>query len=653
MRIQEQEITLLEHNYHFNIKTKTMKKKILLSLLFTFLLGFTACNDYLDVQPATGFTEAEVFSSESEIQSAVAGVYTLMLSDDAYSNRLAFVFNPNTDVEMAGVSTNTVNVNGSDIACFEPKPYWTTLNSTWNAMYKIINLSNDIIEGIEKSDIYKADKKDKASKVTQLYGEVKTLRAMVYLDMIRIWGDVVFRTKSSVGGEDFTVGVTDRNKILEFLIDDLKSVEPLMQYASELDYGTERASRSFNQGLIGLLALTRGGWALRPDTDAAGIGHMVRGENYEMYYDTAIQYLGKVINEKHHDLKLSYRDFWVKQNNWVTPVDDDVMFSLPLLKSVSGEYAYSIGIPITAGSHPYGSASGSLSLCGTYLYSFDVKDLRRDVTCAPYSYDANLNQVIRLNLAQLATGKWSKLYETAPLGSTSTKSTGVNYSWMRFADVLLMYAEAVNERVGLREDAKECLRRVRRRAFDKADWSAKVDAYVDSKTTQAQFFNAIVDERAWEFGGESKRKFDLARWNKYGEVIYNQYNKLLNWGKVANGAYVAGVDNVPGSVYWKNIPDPNNAGRTILDIKGINEILYAKPAGYTEQVFASAWYSLNSDTQAYEPRNDIKWSFRGFINFNNASSKTPNDPLRYLCPYPSKVITDHRGNIQNYYGFNY
>ncbi len=123
----------------------------------------------------------------------------------------------------------------------------------------------------------------------------------VYLDLIRIWGDVVFRTKSSAGGEDFTGGVTDRDKILEFLIDDLKSVEPLMQYASEVEYGTERASRSFNQGLIGLIALTRGGWALRPDlNDPSNIGQMVRGENHELYYDIAIQYLGKVINEKQH-----------------------------------------------------------------------------------------------------------------------------------------------------------------------------------------------------------------------------------------------------------------------------------------------------------------------------------------------------------------
>ena len=631
-----------------------MNKSILLSLLLSFVLVFTACSDYLEVEPATGFTAKDVFNTEKDIQSAVAGVYSLMLSEDAYSNRLAFVFNMNTDVEMSGVATNTVNVNGSDLACYEPKPYWTTLNSTWNAMYKIINLSNDVIEGIENSDLYKVAPKDKSSEVMQLYGEVKTLRAMVYLDMIRIWGDVVFRTKSSSGGENFAVGVTDRNEILEFLIDDLKSVEPLMQYANELDYGVERASKSFNQGLIGLLALTRGGWTLRPDTNnPASIGQMQRGSNHELYYDIAIQYLGKVIDEKHHDLKLSYRDFWIKQNNWETPVDDDVLFSLPLLKNSSGEYAFYIGVPITEGSHPYGSASGNLSLAGTYLYSFDKEDVRRDMTCAPFSYNEKLNQLIRLDLARLAVAKWSKLYMDDPLGSTSGKGTGVNYSWMRFADVLLMYAEAVNERFGPRNDARECLKRVRRRAFDQTNWPNKVEAYVDSKTTSESFFKAIMDERAWEFGGESKRKFDLARWNKFGEVIYNQYYKMLNWGRVANGAYVPGIDQVPGSVYWKNIPDPKNTARTILDIQGINEILQARPAGYTEHVFATKWYSLNSETASYEPINDIKWSFRGFINYNNASAVSPNAPLRYLCPYPSKVITDHRGAIQNYYGFNY
>lgn len=631
-----------------------MNKKILLSFLLIFALSFTACEDYLEVEPATGFTEGEVFKSEKDIQSAVAGVYSLMLTDDAYSNRLAFVFNMNTDVEMSGVTTNTVNVNGSDLACYDPKPYWTTLNSTWNAMYKIINTANDVIQGIEGSDLYKNASKTEPSNITQMYGEVKTLRAMVYLDMIRIWGDVVFRTKSSEGNEDFAVGVTDRNIILEFLIDDLKSAEPLMKNASELDYGVERASKSFNQGLIGLLALTRGGWTLRPDgNNPSSIGHMERGTNYDQYYDIAIQYLGKVINEGQHDLKLGYKDFWVKQNNWETPVNDDVLFSLPLLKNNSGEYGYYLGIPIAEGSHPYGSASGNLSLCGEYIYSFDNTDLRRDVTCAPFSYDLNLKQVIRMDIAKVAVAKWSKLYMNDPLGTTSTKGTGINFAWMRFADVLLMYAEAVNERFGPREDAKECLRRVRRRAFAEANWPEKVDNYVSAKSSPETFFKAIMDERKWEFGGESKRKFDLARWNKFGEVIYNQYFRLLGLGQVATGGYVPGIDKSPASVYYKEIPDPLNPDRTILDIKGIDEILDAKPAGYTEHAFASKWYSLNNQTETFEPINEIKWSFRGFINYNNASTKSPNDPLRYLCPYPSKVITDHRGAIQNFYGFNF
>ena len=630
-----------------------MNKKIFFSFLLIFALCFTACEDYLDVQPGSGFTQAEVFKSEKDIQSAVAGVYTLMLAEDAYSNRLAFVFNMNTDVEMSGVSTNTVNGNGSDIACYDPKPSWTTLNSTWTAMYKIINTANDVIEGIESSDLYKADTKTQPSNIMQMYGEVKTIRAMVYLDMIRIWGDVVFRTKSSTGDENFAQGTTDRNEILEFLIDDLKSAEPFMKNASELDYGVERASRSFNQGLIGLLALTRGGWTLRPDENPASKGHMERGKNHELYYDIAIQYLDKVIQGRQHDLKLGFREFWIKQNNWETPVNDDVIFSIPMLKNSSGEYAYFAGIPITAGSHPYGPASGNLSLCGEYLFSFDNKDLRRDVTCAPYSYDQNLNQEIRLDLARLAVGKWSKLYMNDPLGSSSEKGTGINYSWMRFADVLLMYAEAVNERFGPREDAKECVRRVRRRAFAQAEWGTKVDGYVNSKSSPELFFKAIMDERKWEFGGESKRKFDLARWNKFSEVIYNQYYKLYNWGRVANGAYVPGIDEVPGNVYFKLVTDPANTSRKILDIQGIDQILTANPAGYTAQPFAVSWYSLNNDTASYEPRNDIKWSFRGFINYNNASSVSPNDPLRYLCPYPSKVITDHRGTIQNYYGFNF
>lgn len=241
----------------------------------------------------------------------------------------------------------------------------------------------------------------------------------------------------------------------------------------------------------------------------------------------------------------------------------------------------------------------------------------------------------------------------SPLGASSGSNTGINSVRMRFADVLLMYAEAVNELYGPRDDAKEALKRVRRRAFDAAQWTDKVESYVEGLTNEADFFQAVMDERKWEFGGEGIRKYDLARWNKYGEVIYNLYNEMTNWGLVANGAYVPGIEKVPSNIYYKQVTDPEHSDRKVLDIVGIDEYGpgVGRPAGYTVLEYALGWRVLNKETQLYETLDAISWSFRGFINKNNDQLVKPTDPVRYLCPYPAKVITDHRGLIRNYYGY--
>lgn len=67
----------------------------------------------------------------------------------------------------------------------------------------------------------------------------------------------------------------------------------------------------------------------------------------------------------------------------------------------------------------------------------------------------------------------------------------VNSVRMRFADVLLMYAEAVNERFGPRDDAKEALKRVRRRAFEPSLWANKVESYVESLNSEEEFLEQL------------------------------------------------------------------------------------------------------------------------------------------------------------------
>lgn len=633
-----------------------MNKKLIYSLIAGTMFTLASCDDFLDVQPASGFTPEYVFSSEAEMKALMTRIYSSMTEDGLYGSNLASGLNTNTDVEMSSFKNNTVNTNGSDIGCFDSRPTWAVLNATWNNLYYAINYANDFLQAVQESPLF-SDKLtgDTPSETQQMYGEVKTLRAMFYLDLIRTWGDVVLITKPTESTDDFfSKGTTDRNVILEFLIDDLIAIEPMMKYAADLDNGVERASREYCQALIGQLALYRGGWTLRADKDdVTHVGFMERGDNFEHYYKIAVDYLGKVIKEGKHDLSQSFENLWVNECNWTTANNDDVLFAVPMLKSVTSRYGYNIGVTIAEGKHAYGSARNYVTFCGTYVYSFDKDDLRRDMTCVPYKYDKDLNQEIDMGVAGMGAGKWSKLYMQSPLGASSGSNTGINSIRMRFADVLLMYAEAVNELYGPRDDAKEALKRVRRRAFDPAQWTDKVENYVETLTNEIDFFEAIMDERKWEFGGEGIRKYDLARWNKYGEVIYNLYNEMVNWGIVARGGYVPGIEKVPSNIYYKQVDDPEHSDRKILDIVGIDEYGpgTGRPAGYTVLEYALAWRVLNKETQTYETLDAISWSFRGFINKNNDQFVKPTDPVRYLCPYPSKVITDHRGLIRNYYGY--
>ena len=147
--------------------------------------------------------------------------------------------------------------------------------------------------------------------------------------------------------------------------------------------------------------------------------------------------------------------------------------------------------------------------------------------------------------------------------NVESKGTGINWPVLRYADVLLLLAEADNEiNNGPTAVAKQMLTRVRARAFANAtNYAEMVTNYVNSLNSYDDFKEAIIDERAWEFGGENIRKFDLIRWNNYsskvvdciewirtvaanyqqvsvvnGEFIYNKNQEIQDLG-IANRLY--------------------------------------------------------------------------------------------------------------------
>ncbi len=647
----------------------SISKYLGLGLVAAGAVAFASCDDYLDVQPESSFSNEEIFSSEKETKAMMNTIYSKLTNSNLYGQALPYSFNTNTDVEMKSSSNITGSSDGTDAYCFDMGSNWTQLERTWNAAYEAINYCNDFLENMAESPLFSQDVATTGpTNMQHMYAEAKCIRAMLYLDLVRNWGDVVYRKASTKVGMDFYhEGVTDRSEILSDLIEDLKPVEKMLKYASETDEGVERVSREFCQALIGQLALWRGGWSLCP---GAGIGEMKREADYLDYYKIAQEYLGKVISEGKHSLtRESFEQMWTGECNWTVLNNGDVIFEVPMLKDSSGNLGYRVGVKIGHNSdnpaHNFGKCSNTVNYCGLYPFTFDMRDLRFDVTRSPISYDEDLNQAIDMGssssrVAGWGVGKWNKLTMGTPL-SGAEGNTGINAIRMRYADVLLMYAEAVNEISGPVAEAKTALKEVRRRAVAPADQAEMVENYVEALGTPEAFFNAIFNERAWEFGGEGIRRYDLARWNLYGKTLKATYDKFEDWGKRAFGMGEKG--NVRDRIFWRYVDaNGNNVSedspvRKYIEFKGLKEWGdnigdHPVSEGWTHTAeYATNWWSRNKETDEIELHADIKWSFRGYINFENAATITGDEPVKYICPYPSRLITSHRGSIQQQYGY--
>jgi hypothetical protein len=165
-------------------------------------------------------------------------------------------------------------------------------------------------------------------------------------------------------------------------------------------------------------------------------------------------------------------------------------------------------------------------------------------------------------------------YEWMKRKVTSTNDDGLNWMYMRYADVVLMAAEAINELDGPAA-AAPYLKMIRDRAFPNN--AAKVTTYMASVVgSKEAFFNAIVNERALEFTGEMLRKADLIRWNLLGTKLAEAKTKLSQLEK-REGKYAA----LPTKIYYRTAAD----GETV-QIYGLN-------FGETDAQGAALGYTAN------------------------------------------------------------
>ena len=616
-----------------------MKRTIRHITALWLLLTVCSCADFLSTESPSTMPDTKVFSTEGDTYRAVMNIYAVLARNSLYSQRVSLFAPYNNDIEYAKTNA-TAEDSRRGLWDYTLTSANTETLPMWADLYMGINSANECIAGIENGPLLGATSPETPSAIRQLYGEAKALRALLYLELVRNWGDVPFLTRETRYNDDFYIAPTDRDEILAYLIDDLIDAEPGMFYASEIAEACERMNRGAVQALIARLSLTRGGWALRPNADdVSDPGRMVRPDDYEKYYRIANTYARKLYESGKHSLGLSYKQVFVNEAQKVFPSNDDMLYEVAMAMSYSSYVGHYIGQRIdNSPSFIYGYSNPWFMVTMPYFHSFDSADQRRSVNCTPYTWVWNntkgrIEQKIS-DWKNIYIGKWSKLDMKTPQGAGATINTGINFPVLRYTDALLMLAETENElNDGPTDLAREALKTVRRRAFASGLHAEKVDNYVAALTGHDDFFEAVAQERAWEFCGEGIRKYDLIRWNRLRQSLIDLRQKHIDMAvgaRTGTGKY----KDIPANIYWKLLDDGT------LDIVGLDQNMSSAPAGYSTRGWAKEMVSQSGSEYIVNDAVDQWW--RPEI-YNR-------DPMVYIYPYPKDVVAESKGMIVNRYG---
>jgi hypothetical protein len=533
-------------------------KKIIYITGLVFACFLISCENYLDAPSKSTLDESLIFSNPTLASMAVDGILEPMGQTNSYRGRYTPYYGTNTDIEWNNSSDGTGPTQ--ELARYEnsaTNTYMNTTNNAWAMMYLGIERANICIRGLRAYG-----NPAPGTEMGQLLGEALTLRAIYYADLIKGWGDVVARFEP-VSSSTIYLAKSSRDDIYKQVIADLGEASDLVAWPneSEATRSTEKINKAFVKAFRARLCLNAAGYSQYPD----GIRRSTDPElTVAKMYPIALQECKDVINSGTVRLETTFEKVFRGLCEENLTAGRESLWEIPFAAG-RGRVAFTFAVQHRSADQytgqPRGGSAGPLPFV---FYDYDVKDTRRDVTCVPYQYGTAVNSVSKQELRSLNNWCFGKYrYEWMTRFVTSTNDDGLNWLYMRYAEVLLMAAEIENELTGP-SAAAPYLKQIRQRAFVQADWPAKVDAYVNALTSKEQMFNALVDEYGFEFCGEMLRKSELIRWNLLKAKMDEALGKMDNLRNQA-GEYA----DVPSNLYYKYVADEDGQ-QTKLQIYGLN-----------------------------------------------------------------------------------
>lgn len=673
---------MLLSNFKNNFSNEYMKKilsKAVLAVVGVF--SVSSCSDFLDQTSASEQDADQVYTSVYYTGLAVNKLYGLLAQDRTYAQDLAITWNLNSDCELVdGISADDAHNSTRDRGNFNynASPGWSNISGVWNALYGIIENCNLIISGVRNSSLMTEGGSTQTSMERSL-GEALTMRALMYYDLVRYFGDVPMNMEPSASDlSNAYLQKTDRDVIMDAIIADLEEAVDYLPWAGAVSgYTTERITKGYAHGLLAQVALTRAGYAIRESakdgyetaeyTDATYPTQRPAAADRKALYEKALTHLSAIINDGPHSLNPSFENEWTLINQLT--LDEtyrENIFEIPLGLGVSGELGYTVGVRLNAVTTEYGytNSSGKLKVTAPLLYSYADGDSRRDITCAHFSIENENNVATEQMLGNapfgIYCGKWdvrkmSDAWLAQNRAATAKNGYGINPVLLRYSQVLLYYAECMNELAGSPDalytaqdvttagmTARQALKEVHVRAFDSANKSA-AEAYIDGIASDKDtFFDAIVEENKLELAGEGFRKWDLIRWNLLVDKIIEFKQTYL--ASIEDGTYQE-------KVYYNYL----NEAKTKIDMSSIT--WHGIPSGMTTSSYAGSKDSfgkLNADDETKNPRTaNLPYISDGLVGSDlDNLGEGVEVKNRYLMPIATTTISAANGNLHNSYGYS-
>lgn len=460
---------------------KNINVKIIVSLVLLIGFSYSCGDDFVDVAPISDNSE-DFFNSEQDYEDALVGAYDLLQS--SYLNvMLGEIASDNT---LAGGESATDVIGIQEVDDMIHTPLNAQLRDIWSWMYAGVNRANYILEFKDKTDF---DGKD------ILIAEATFLRAYYYFELVKWFGDVPLAVDKRIQfGEQFSIDRTPKAEVYAQIEADLAFAAGILPYTQSVQ---GRVTKGAAQALLGKAYL------------------------YQEKYDEASTVLEDLIQNGPYALVTDYNSIFEEagENNIESVFEvqyfDGQGAGFDCLQCSEGNVAVGFS-GVRAYSGPDFSSGFSFNVpTQEAVDAFEAGDLRKDVAILDIVAWATSTGAT-YGEGYEHTGYFNRKYiprtrSTSAQGDRNLTNPN-NYRSIRYADVLLMAAEAFNRATSPNDTkAQAYLNMVRERAFGNANNNISA-----SGTT---LYNNILDERRVELLGEGHRFFDLVRTGRAAQEI--------------------------------------------------------------------------------------------------------------------------------------